>query len=1029
MVHIRSAVLSPDGVDNPPETTSVDLPPGRAGASVLNKPLKVSINPNLINKNELGDTSLFARGWVNRELTPHQLAGEIDRGVAYCCQLNGARRASNFSCSDVLSVDIDGTRRIEEVMTDPLVERCLTILYTTPSHTPENHRFRLVFALPRTITIATEKAAASRSLTLRLGGDPSATDAARLSYGSKGSNPQVFDRSIDGALLDELIAQGMDADQSDTKGAKGALATTVSRHGVAADQIILTGDGKQLRFDEIETGRSVCCPFHHDVNASAFVLRSRLGAKGFHCSTCAQTFWLAGSSLPPYNFFEFEECVRKADAYFEKHQDPGPLRELFPSEHPIHLGLTKANISITSREYLHIDKLADGITFVKSPKGTGKTERLRSLLQDGSILLIGHRIALIRQSCKRLGLECYLDIDGPLDRDRVGVCLDSLHRLQTKLLRFDTVIIDESEQVLSHFLSDTIPSEKRDAIFVIFRSLLRRAKRVVALDADLSWLTFETLMKLSNDWQRLPNVPQMNDHRDSYIYLNDRPTQKAIEVYESDHHLLAEMKQYLSDGKRVFVTSNSKRRIDAIEAAVAIEIGGIRMIKITSDTVGSEVVKAFIADPKVAALRYDLMLTSPSLGTGVDIAFEDRQQLIDAVFGFFEAKINTHFDIDQQLARVRQPGAVKVWISPRTFRFDTALDVVKADIRQAGVYKNFLDKFDERDMPVYIQDDPFLDLAASVVSQQRASKNNLKQHFVELKKRQGFAVESVPVAEDMREEGRGLAKLGRELSDQKRVDILMQANPLRKSQHEDLEGRFSENDEVTESEKWSMRRTSIERFYRAPICPQLIKLDDFGKMRARVVRFENLLKLVPDLVGRERFIPRMRFVKTDRDVIEVLYRLLHATPLMKDGKWIHATLTAQDLVPFARAMKKDKAIVENVLDIEVRADVLTKPVRQLNVVLGLVGMRCKPLKKRKQAGWMIYPYALDANAYERVTALVEKRATTDSWEAVYDMHGWDKAELKDEDADMDWDELERVWKSRRSPVKDAADAGTQAIAA
>ena len=52
----------------------------------------------------------------------------------------------------------------------------------------------------------------------------------------------------------------------------------------------------------------------------------------------------------------------------------------------------------------------------------------------------------------------------------------------------------QCEQVLSHFLSDTINSDARDAIFIDFKTLLQRAKRVIALDADLGWLSFETLV-------------------------------------------------------------------------------------------------------------------------------------------------------------------------------------------------------------------------------------------------------------------------------------------------------------------------------------------------------------------------------------------------------------------------------------------------------------------------------------------------------------------------------------------------------
>ena len=131
--------------------------------SFLKTKLKVSINPRMIDKNENKDTSLFVKGWVNKSLTSDELAREIDQGVAYCCQLNGSyRRASNFLCSDIISVDVDGTRSIEDVMDEPIVKRCLTIFYTTPSHTPESHRFRLIFALPRTIDSSADMVAASR---------------------------------------------------------------------------------------------------------------------------------------------------------------------------------------------------------------------------------------------------------------------------------------------------------------------------------------------------------------------------------------------------------------------------------------------------------------------------------------------------------------------------------------------------------------------------------------------------------------------------------------------------------------------------------------------------------------------------------------------------------------------------------------------------------------------------------------------------------------------------------------------------
>ena len=465
--------------------------------SILKRSLKVAINPKLINRNESNESRLYSNGWINVELTPTELAAEIDKGIAYCAQVSGKRCSDNFLCSDVLSVDMDGTCTIDEAMANPIVQKYLTIFYTTTRHTEKEHRFRLIFALPRTIYSAKEMRSATRSLSLRLSGDSAATDPARMFFGSRGSKPQVFDRCIDESFLAELIKQGQDTEQPDTKGSK-CHASTISRLTIQPDTIIITGKGSSLKFTDLTVGTSVRCPFHHDRHASAFITRSRTGTHGLHCSTCRQTFWPEGSSLTAHDFFDFDQVVIGARRYFDKHRDSSDRLN-------VHLG---CNITLTNDRYLRLEEIGNGLTLIKSPKNSGKTQLLEALVAKdaGSILLIGHRVTLLRNTCRRLGLDLYLDQpEGPLSSKRLGVCLDSLGRLASPDLRtFSTIIIDESEQVLSHFLSETMAKRGRgpEHVFIIFKELLRRAKRVIALDADLSWTTFDPLTKMRSEPKR-----------------------------------------------------------------------------------------------------------------------------------------------------------------------------------------------------------------------------------------------------------------------------------------------------------------------------------------------------------------------------------------------------------------------------------------------------------------------------------------------------------------------------------------------
>jgi hypothetical protein len=72
----------------------------------------------------------------------------------------------------------------------------------------------------------------------------------------------------------------------------------------------------------------------------------------------------------------------------------------------------RANSRSVSRR-VQSDAPEDDLRLVnnKSPKGTGKTEYLRGILANyPSVLLVGHRRALIRQSCTRLNLACYLEL-------------------------------------------------------------------------------------------------------------------------------------------------------------------------------------------------------------------------------------------------------------------------------------------------------------------------------------------------------------------------------------------------------------------------------------------------------------------------------------------------------------------------------------------------------------------------------------------------------------------------------------------
>jgi len=938
--------------------------------NTLRRKLRVSVHRGIVDKN-VPEDRLYAEGWENVELTPEELIESVKNGHPYCAQISGYRNAKHFRASDVVSLDIEHSLSIDEALENPIVRAHATILYTTVRHQLDAHRFRIIFVLPRTITDAREMAALVEALRLRVAGDRNAVDPARMFFGNRNAEVVMFDREISPALLGELIAQGLNPPEPDTVVNGGGAAHWVpsrSRLLLRPEQEIWVAKGGLARFADLPPLTIVHCPFHNDKHASAFIVANRHGVNGIYCSTCACTYWPEGLPSPDDDVFDnFEKTVREAARYYQDHQDYGPLAPLlgFSQSQP---GLIGSTIRIVAGSPTP-PGLVRGLMMVRSPKGTGKTARLKSLLHNSSsVLLIGHRRALIRQTCDRLNLHCYLDDEGRPDVDRhtrYGICLDSLGKIPASAW-FDVIVLDESEQVLAHFLSDTMDrgGGSRDRIFVEFRRLLRRAKTVIALDADLGWVTFRTLSR-------------MDERKEKHLWMNDaKPGEgKVVQVFDSEAHLAAQLRQAVADGKRCFVTSNSKAKMAKLAAAISDEFPAKSAILITSDTVksGNKAVREFIADPQSAeAANYDIVFASPSIGTGVDIAFPDKAQVFEVVFGFCEAQITTHLEFDQQLARVRHPGAVKAWVNPRRFHFETEFDVVRRDALERSLFKNLLLGYADSGEPEYQENDAFLEMASLILSEERASKNDVRGNFIRHKLKQGFQIEHIHKDESLHAQGRGVLAKGKHLSDEKYGQAILSANSPTGTEFKRIREALKAGEWVSDTEMFSYEKASLELFYGEPVTESLIRTDDRGRFRNRVRLFEAVFES-PSLT-KLNFLDRRRLAVTKASKATAIMMLLRLTPLMKGGRLdTEVVVQHSDLLGFADALAEQKAVIETHLGLEVRSDHKNKSTQQLGGILQLPAHRLERMASPKHKGQKIYQYRLEPKSVAGMKAIVGAR--------------------------------------------------------
>lgn len=945
----------------------------------------LSINAALIDKPDQGVMKAHsATGWDSQELTVTELIQHVIDGHAFAPQYkDGQRKGKGFLAAGFLAADFDGTLKINEARNDAFINGNAAFIYTTASHTDEEHRLRVVFVLECPIVAAQDWADANLALAYRLGADLSISDKARCFFGSSKASTWCYDNVMPREVLDDLVESGREL--RDVQSSKQPIN---SSKRVKSETPLMLPGGDMAFLHDLEPGTSVHCPHHEDRNASAFVVPSwtRSGL-GIHCRACGLTYW----ELEPdqYDFGAFDRMVERRLENPERTSEPKTLfEEFFPPD---------SRCTVIQERFLPALKFEPGITLVKSPKGSGKTTALKHLIHEiekhngkkgfpKSILLIGHRRALLREAAIRLGLAYYRDLKNiTLNPSRLAVCLDSLpnftesyiYRYQGRrpLFRadpaFDLVIIDESEQVFSHLVGETI-SKRQGGLDRCYDALvfqIQGAKSVVALDADLGMLTSHVLRYL-----------RQQDWRDNTSIVLNKPllqkTQRKLQLYASEKALREELISCIQSGKRCFVASNSKKQIKVLAEILRKKCSSsLKMKVITSDNSHDAAEIEFVQNVCEEILKIQVLMCSPSLGTGIDITFTDPASLedsglckVDCVFGFFYPKVNTHTDMDQQLWRVRNPGQVKVWISPVRFQYASNFDVIRDDLARARFVPRAVIGYASDGLTKYNPTDPLLLIHAHVVAAQRASKNNLIELFCDLRRSQGWGIEKndeqSPPNKDRSEAERRLWS--------EHVRGLLQAEDVDDNEYFDL-CILNENQALSPAERVRYERNFLQRVLSVELTYDILVLNLDNRLLDRVEALSDLQKRWKNLLTSVRVILASQSDELSRlsgDKAMLMAVLAIAAGIAgKSGFLSDARVTVQQLLAFADLCERNQNFIHERTGVPIRRDVRSNPVRQLNELLKTLGLKVNSITREKRAKRATRYYALDIQRLELMSRL------------------------------------------------------------
>jgi hypothetical protein len=312
---------------------------------------------------------------------------------------------------------------------------------------------------------------------------------------------------------------------------------------------------------------------------------------------------------------------------------------------------------------------------LKSVKGTGKTEWLTGEVakaheQNRRVLIITHRIQLGEALCNRFGVNYVTEVRESETGNLLGygVCVDSLH--QQSQARFnpndwcnDTVIIDECDQVFWHLLnSGTEVAKRRVSVLKNLKLLIQNVLsspqgKIYLASADVSDCDVDYVLSLAGEIKVKPFII-LNNYQpqagNCYSYEGNNPKDliaaldKAIS--EGGHHLLCCSAQ----------KAKSKWGTQALEERFRRKFPHLRILRIDSESVAdpSHPAYACIAHLNEILTKYDLVIASPSLETGVSI---DIKGHFSAVWGIFQG-VQSANSVRQMLARLRETVDRHIWV-------------------------------------------------------------------------------------------------------------------------------------------------------------------------------------------------------------------------------------------------------------------------------------------------------------------------------------------------------------------------------
>ncbi len=292
----------------------------------------------------------------------------------------------------------------------------------------------------------------------------------------------------------------------------------------------------------------------------------------------------------------------------------------------------------------------EGVFLIKAPMASGKTQLIGKPFSEATqaaghkFFASCHRISLTKELAVRLSCDSYLDVNAVAIRYVKGlaICINSIIKdLREFCLSCEYLFLDEISQILRHIAVGSVTDTERAEVFNVLVTMIRRARCVIAADADLNddVVRFFELCRPEERFNIYEMHPQDSGLQAEYtLSLNDIENVAIASVVS---------------GKPIICATDSTSKAEALAKVIECHCPNASVLMVHRGNKKDAAQKAFLDNPQAECVRYDVVIHSPVISSGISIEC-DHFQLGIGMFG----GTCSHSDAVQMLRRCR---TIKQW--------------------------------------------------------------------------------------------------------------------------------------------------------------------------------------------------------------------------------------------------------------------------------------------------------------------------------------------------------------------------------